>query len=177
MIPEAELIRSEFTLRDLSLPDSIFLTRRSMLRWLTLSMGLITPEESRDTFFSVVDALFYYLFHLQVSPTTKDIQQYLSSHSTTSKLTVSTSRASHNTGIKGSLLNKGISEKLIRYHLNRLIEWGILERRKGVYSFVVPEDANPDDFNKLFSQIIVKRSERIASNLAKVLSRLKQTYA
>ena len=106
MIPEAELVRGEFLIRQLDMPPSIGLTKKSLLRWVALSLGLISKNESRDKGFLVLDALFYFLFTKKTNPTTLDIQ--------------------------GRIKEKNkleMSEKLIRYHLNRLIETNIIKRK------------------------------------------------
>jgi hypothetical protein len=72
MIPESKYIKNELTLRDMALPDEVKLTRKSLVRWLALSLGLISPNESRMLMLDLLDVLFY--FHVkQESPTTQRI--------------------------------------------------------------------------------------------------------
>lgn len=105
MIPESELIRNEFVLRKIDFPQSVSLTKKSLLRWCSLSLGLISPKESRDKGFLVFDALFTFLFTKKISPTTLDLMSFIKE--------------------KNGVL---LSEKLIRYHLNRLIKLGLIIR-------------------------------------------------
>ena len=44
MIPEAELVRSEFVIRQLDMPPSISLTKKSLLRWVALSLAWLCPS-------------------------------------------------------------------------------------------------------------------------------------
>ena len=46
-INEAKLIQAEVKLRNLLVPKEVTETRRSMLRWLALSLGIINPGETR----------------------------------------------------------------------------------------------------------------------------------
>src|SRR3989338_2727107 len=97
-IPESSLVRRSITLREMDLPPSVMLTRRGMLRWFALSFGLISENESRTTVLSVLDALFYFLFQLKKEPTANELHEFLQKK-----------------------FGVDVSEKLLRYHLNRLI--------------------------------------------------------
>jgi hypothetical protein len=110
MIPEAELVRKEFFVREMDFPENIGFTKKSLLRWCCLSLGLISKNESRDKAFSIFDILFSFLFSKKQHPTTLEIQSELKN-----KYNIET------------------SEKLIRYHLNRLIELKILDRKNNKY--------------------------------------------
>jgi hypothetical protein len=105
MIPEAELVRREFVVREMDFPESISFTKKSLLRWCCLSLGLISKNESRDKAFAIFDVLFFFLFTKKQNPTTLDVQAELKN--------------------KHKIVT---SEKLIRYHLNRLIELKIILR-------------------------------------------------
>lgn len=111
IIPEAEYIRRELILRQLDLPESVALTKKSLLRWCALSLGLISPKESRDKAIIIFDALFSLMFKKKEKPTTLDVQAAIKK--------------------KYSFV---VSEKLIRYHLNRLAELGVIRRKKNRYS-------------------------------------------
>ena len=54
---EAELIEKEMTIRNLRLTKEVLETRRSIARWLALSLGVINPGESRLSAVAVLDAL------------------------------------------------------------------------------------------------------------------------
>ncbi|MDD4251310.1 MAG: hypothetical protein PHX27_03920 [Candidatus ainarchaeum sp.] len=105
MIPEAELIRNEFIIREMDFPENISFTKNSLLRWCCLSLGLISKNETRDKAFAIFDVLFTFIFTKKINPTTIDILEELEK-----KHKIKT------------------SEKLIRYHLNRLINLKIILR-------------------------------------------------
>jgi hypothetical protein len=105
MIPEAELVRKEFIIREMDFPENISFTKNSLLRWCCLSLGLISKNETRDKAFAIFDVLFTFLFTKKRNPTTLEIQEELEK-----KHKIKT------------------SEKLIRYHLNRLIDLNIILR-------------------------------------------------
>ncbi|MCX6801016.1 MAG: hypothetical protein NTZ73_02415 [Candidatus Diapherotrites archaeon] len=119
VIPEAEYIRKEIILRQLDLPQSVTLTKKSLLRWCSLSLGLISPKESRDKAIIIFDSLFSLLFKKKEKPTTLDVQASIKK--------------------KYSFV---VSEKLIRYHLNRLVDLGIIQRKKNRYSI------NPNPYSE-----------------------------
>jgi len=108
--PEAGLIRSTLTLRRLDLPQSVFMTKRSLLRWIALSLGLISENESRRASIEVLDALFYFLFSKKANPSIEQIKKYLEEKR-----------------------NVKISERLIRYHLDKLVHCGFIARKKRTY--------------------------------------------
>lgn len=53
--PEKRLIKRSVTLRELELPEDVFFTRQSMVRYLCFSLGLINENESRDTTVRILD--------------------------------------------------------------------------------------------------------------------------
>jgi len=161
MIPEAELVRREVILREIALPPEVKLTRTSLLRWFCLSCGLISPDETRHTSFAVYDALFHYLFTLKTPPATRDIQEFIAKN----PQRATTSKEPGNTGSVG-----GPSEKLIRYHLNKLIDFGLIERRSNKYSLAQPPRGKPGDIPAIFSQIV-------AENLLKSVDQSKSVFA
>lgn len=110
MIPEAELVRNEYTVRKMDYPSSVELTKNSLLRWVCLSLGLISKNESRDKGIIIIDAFFTLIFSKKSNPTTQDVQEYIK----------------EKTKVE-------FSEKLIRYHINRLIELNLFERKNNKY--------------------------------------------
>ncbi len=150
MIPEAEFIRKDYCIREMDFPESVGMTKNSLLRWCCLSLGLISPNETRDKALKVFDALFYFLFTKKESPTTLEIQSQI--------------KEKH---------SFEISEKLIRYHLNHLIELNILIRKKGKY-LINPSpsserrDSLKDSFNSWFSEQIKKEVEKTGNSLEKL---------
>jgi len=117
---EQGLIEGEMTLRQLRLPPEARLTRKSLLRWTALSLGLITPGESRDTIISILDALFHYQLRGR-RPTTRDLKSYIDEHYSET------------------------TEKTIRYQLGKLRKTGFIEKSENSYSFVRAPDAPDSD--------------------------------
>ena len=102
------------------------MTKRSLVRWFALSFGLISENESRSTILDVLDAVFQFQVSENYSPTTLELLARL----------------------KGN--QKRIDEKLLRYHLKRLIDVGLLERRKGKIFFVPDPTAERADIVRGF---------------------------
>jgi len=80
-LPEAELIRNTYIIREMDIPPQVKLTKRSLLRWLALSLGLISENESRSTVLDVLDALFYFQFAKSQNPTPKNCNPMLRKNS------------------------------------------------------------------------------------------------
>ena len=154
MIPEAELIRSEFLVRQLDLPPSVGLTKKSLLRWIALSLGLISKNESRDKGFLVLDALFHFLFTKKREPTTLDVQ----------------ARIKEKNKIE-------MSEKLIRYHLNRLIETKIIKRKGLKYSVnPAPSSEKRDSLKESFEYWFAKEFNKQIIEISKALEKMQKSY-
>lgn len=114
-INESSLIENELTLRDLRITKEVTETRRSVVRWLALALGVISPGESRLTAVSVLDSLLYFQFSEKRDPSVEEIMEY----------------------IKNSWGE--INEKTLRYHLLQLKKTNILNNSKGKYFLVAPE--------------------------------------
>ena len=154
MIPEAELVRKEFTVCEIDFPESVSLTKNSLLRWCSLSLGLITKNESRDKAFIVLDALFTLLFTKKQAPTTLDLQAQIKSKTKVE-----------------------MSEKLIRYHLNRLIEIGVLERQGIKYRInPSPSSEKRDSLKESFDHWFKKEVEKQFSEISLALEKLQKSY-
>ncbi len=119
-VAEQDLIENEMTVRKLRLPPEARLTRKSLLRWCALSMGLITPGESRDTIISILDGLFYYNLKGK-KPTTRDLKIYIDEN------------------------YEATTEKTIRYQLGKLRKQGLVESSQNQYYFVKAPDAPEAD--------------------------------
>lgn len=149
MIPESKFIKNEITLREMALPEEVKLTRKSLIRWLALSLGLISPNESRKLMLDILEVLF--LFHVQKEqPTTKDILAKL-----------------------GEITGKPQNEKAVYYHLLKLKEAGVITRKKGAYNI------GEGDWVKLseqFKQLYSKRSDEAFDKIDEAFSKLEATY-
>jgi len=91
------------------LADEVRLTRKSMVRWVALSLGLISEKESRDLIVDLLDVLFEF-FAKAEEPTTQEILD---------RLKVKTSEEPN--------------PKAVYYHLQKLMDQGLLQREKGKY--------------------------------------------
>ncbi|MBI5553161.1 MAG: helix-turn-helix transcriptional regulator [Candidatus Diapherotrites archaeon] len=139
--PESELVEASFTVRKMGLPPQVKMAKRSMIRWLALAFGLISPKESRDSILDVLDALFFLQYSKEMEPTTNEIWQYLKDK------------------------NSPISDKLLRYHLKRLKEAGLVSSRRLKYSFV--SDPNAEKGN-----LIAGFRARVGSQVNEALGRI-----
>lgn len=148
MIPESKLIKSEIVLRELALPEEVLLARKSTIRWLALSLGLINPNESRTIVIDLFETLLH--FHQQGKrPTTKEITQMMMERSGATEKNI----------------------KAIYYHLDRLMDMGVINRTKGEYYF---GDGSTQDLAKIFKELYEKKSNEAFKNIEKAFSRLAQ---
>ena len=152
-IPEAELVRKSFTLRKMDLPPSVELTKRSMLRWFALSFGLISEQESRDTVFNVLDALFHFLLSKKQNPSTLDIQAYISEK-----------------------YHKKVSEKLLRYHVNKLIAIELLQRKSNRYFLNNSPNAEPNMLVESFKHWVKNPVNETMDDVERVLFKISESY-
>jgi len=149
MIPESKLIKSEIVVRDMSLPDEVKLTKKSLLRWVALSLGLISPNESRQILLDVLDALVY--FHAKKeSPTTTELLERLKK---TSK--------------------EKFHEKTLYYHLLKMKEAGLVSRSKGKYSL---GDGEWKPLPELFRELYIHRADKAFRNIEQALDKLQDSY-
>ena len=149
MIPESRLIRSELTIRDMALPDDVLLARKSLIRWVALSLGMILPNESRRLLLDILETLFE--FHMKnEAPTTKDIIARLEE----------TTKSKQN-------------PKAVYYHLLRLKEIGILTRKKGRYYL---GDGEKRSLSQIFREFYMKKADSAFSNIDTALEKLENGY-
>ena len=151
--PESELVRKTFILKKMDLPPSVQLTKRSLIRWFALSFGLISEKESRDTVLNVLDALFHFLLAKKQNPSTLDIQAY----------------------IDGKYHQK-ISEKLLRYHLNRLIAIELLQRKQNRYFLNNSPVSEPNNLVESFNFWVKKPVNESLNDIEKVLGKISNSY-
>lgn len=149
MIPESRLIRSELTIRELALPDDVLMARKSLIRWLALSLGLIMPNESRTLLLDILETLVE--CHMkEEAPTTKDIIARVS-----------------------ELTKEGQNEKAVYYHLLRLKNLGVLTRKKGRYYLGDGEGRNLKD---IFRQFYSRKADAAFANIGIALEKLENGY-
>jgi len=110
-ILEKGLIERELTLRKLRLPPDAKVTRKALLRWVALSLGLISPGESRDAVLPVLDGLFN--FHVKRrGASVSELMDFMAAQ------------------------GYEVNEKTLRYQLMKLRDQGLVEKKENVYSFV-----------------------------------------
>lgn len=151
--PESELVRKVFTLRKMDLPPRVLLTKKSLLRWIALSLGLISENESRSTVIEILDAFFFFVFSREKNPSSQQIRAFLKK----------------NRSLK-------VSEKLVRYHLNRLCELGFVVHQKGKYSLNPAPDAERSDFAAAFRYWYKRELEDSLPIIERALSKIQQAY-
>jgi len=152
-LPESELVRKSFSIKQMDLPPSVQLTKRSLLRWFALSFGLISEKESRDTVLNVLDAVFYFLLSKKKNPTTLEIQAHIYSK-----------------------YHRKISEKLLRYHLNRLIALNLLQRKQNRYLLNNSPSAEQGNIVESFNHWVKQPVNESLDNIEKVLGKIAQSY-
>jgi len=154
MIPEGEYIRKEIIIREMDFPPSVSLTKKSLLRWCCLSLGLISKNETRDKGFLVFDTLFTFLFSKKEMPATLDIQEQIKQ-----KYSIE------------------MSEKLIRYHLNRLIGIGLLQRDGLKYKInPSPSSEKRNSVKESFDYWVRKEIEKNIQSTSEALDKLQKLY-
>jgi len=151
--PESHLVRKTFVLRKMDLPPEIFMTKRSLLRWFALSFGLISEKESRSTVIEVLDVLFSSIISKKQNPSTFDLQQAFL----------------EKTG-------KKISEKLMRYHLNRLIKLNLIYRKLNRYYVNNNPYAEAGNLKESFSYWIKNPINEAMVDLENVLEKIQEGY-
>ncbi len=150
--PEADYVRKTFTIRKMDFPPEVALTKRSLLRWFALSFGLLSTNESRSTILDVLDGFFQFQVSKRHSPTTYELLSQLKEQ------------------------GKKIDEKLLRYHLKRLIDVGLVERRKGKLSFVSAPDADQNDLVRGFNHHIGTPVNESVQGISTALEKLSEKY-
>ncbi len=146
---EAKLIEGEVTLRNLRLTKEVTETRRSMVRWLALALGIINPGETRLSALGVLDAMLYYQFTLKQDPTVEELASYIN-------------------GAWGEM-----NEKTLRYHLLQLKNASILTHAKGRYSFATVGQGERYDEGAWIDGYFSTELEPIRDKIATVIKELK----
>ncbi len=150
---EAELIEKELTVRRLRLTKEVLETRRSIIRWLALSLGVLNPGESRLSSLAVLDALMYYQFVKKSDPNVKEMTDYI--------------RANW----------EDINEKTLRYHLLRMKNMGIIENGQGKFYFKPPAVGDRYDATVWANELFQSDYKEIANNIGEVIKELRNKSA
>ncbi|MBS3060520.1 MAG: hypothetical protein J4432_03360 [DPANN group archaeon] len=152
-MPESEHVMRTFVIRDMELPRDVLLTKQSLLRWIALSLGIISENETRNTILPILDALLHFQVKEQKPASARQVKEYLDSHGW---------------GMRDKIgLESRVTEKAISYHLSKLVDRGILQQDKRKYSFA-RDPENPDIAG--FIDFYVK------TNTGKSISRAKRAF-
>ncbi|MEM3362316.1 MAG: hypothetical protein QXV64_02720 [Candidatus Anstonellaceae archaeon] len=149
MIPEKEFILKEYLVRDMQLFSEVKLTKKGLIRYLCLSLGLVQPNESRTLIFDIVEALLYFHFR-GIEPTAKEIEEKVNSQR-----------------------EKKASFKSIMYHLLQLKKQGIITKKDNKYIFVIPSMAEDRELENALEQIYLENIRMAFEKIKKVIRILK----
>ncbi len=139
MIPESKLIRNEITLRELSISNDVKLAKKSMIRWLALSLGLVSPNESRTLILDLLEVLFY--AHIKKEKlTSQDIFER-----------------------SQSISSEKFNQKAIYYHMLKLKEIGFLKNKGKEYFLSDEEESLSEILKNLHSYNIKNSFDRIGT--------------
>ncbi len=150
---EAELIQREITIRSLRITKEVLETRRAMIRWLALSLGIINPGESRLSALAVLDALIHYQFVKKTEPSAQDLTDYINANW------------------------EQINEKTLRYHLGRIKKMGFVENAHGKFYFKPPVVGDKYDAAVWARGVLEADYKDIAMNVGSVINELKNKNA
>lgn len=148
-LPESKLIKSEILLREMDLSQDVKMARKSLVRWIALSLGLISPKESRQSVLLILEALLYYHLKEKREPNYNDLQEYL----------------------KGQ--GEDVNEKTLRYHLTQLKKSNVIEDARGVYRFA---GFHGDNLAEALEQQYRQRSDAAFVNIRSAVDILKKMH-
>ncbi|MEM4554332.1 MAG: hypothetical protein QXT25_00585 [Candidatus Anstonellaceae archaeon] len=155
-MPESRLIRGECLVRDLQLSEEVKLTRKGLIRYLALSLGLIYPNESRTGLLEVLEALLFFHYQKRETHNDPDIHQIIEKIAQ----------------IKKSSPNP----KAVHYHLLQLKKLGIIEQKKRRYRFVLSPMQENDDLAEGLAYVYRQRFEASFEKIRKVLSLIEKSF-
>ena len=149
------LIREECLVRDLQFNEDVKLTKKGLIRWLALSLGLISPNETRTGLLEVLEALFYFHYKRNEIGDDPDIHQILEK-------------------IK-EIKKEEPNPKAVRYHLLQLKKLGLIETKKRKYRFVLAPMQENDNLAHALSHVYKERMDSSFVKIGKALSLLEKT--
>jgi DNA-binding transcriptional ArsR family regulator len=148
-LSESELIDKEVTLRNMRLPKEVLETRRSIVRWLALSLGVINPGESRLSSVAVLDALINFQFIKKIDPSVSELAEYITKNW------------------------EPINEKTLRYHLLRMKKTGLVENSQGKFYLKPPAVGDKYDAETWASSLYESDYKEIAGKIGEAIKELK----
>lgn len=149
MLNESSLIERELTLRNLRITKEVIETRRSIVRWLALSLGIISPGESRLSAVSVLDAMLHFQLDEKKEPAVPDIMEYILKQW------------------------EAMNEKTLRYHLLQLKKMNIVTNDSGKYSLVWPDIGDKYDAENWINGYIEREIGPIKNKVGIAIKELK----
>src|SRR5271157_2542012 len=152
-LSESGLIEKEVTLRNLRLTKEVLETRRSIVRWLALSLGVLNPGESRLGAVSVLDALVHYRFVEKTAPDVGQLMVYIGKNW------------------------EEINEKTLRYHLLRMKRMGLVENSQGKFYLKPPSTGDGSDAYTWAMGLYEKDYREIAEKIGDAIKELKNKSA
>jgi len=153
MIPESEFIEETITVRDMRLPSDVTLTKRSLIRWIALSLGLINPNESRKSLIYLIEILFDNQLKNSTGISVEQIMEKVS---------------------KNKDIEKSFTEKTVRYHLLRLEKKGFVKRKNVYYSLCVSDFSN-DSIENVIDEYVIRQNKAM-EKVKIALTKLKGLY-
>jgi DNA-binding transcriptional ArsR family regulator len=152
-LSESGLIERELTLRNLRLTKEVLETRRSIVRWLALSLGVLNPGESRLSGIAVLDALVHFQFIERTDPSVSELMEYI--------------------GKTWEAMN----EKTLRYHLLRMKNMGLVENSQGRFRLSPPNTGDRFDAQTWATGLYEKDCREIAAKIGDAIKELKNKNA
>jgi hypothetical protein len=146
---ESELIEKEITIRNIRLTNEVLETRRSSIRWLALSLGILNPGESRLSSLAVLDSLVHFQFVKNVDPDVKSMIDYINANW------------------------EVINEKTLRYHLLRMKKMGLVENEQGKFFFKRPSVGDRFDAVLWSSTLFEADTKEISKKIGDVIKAIK----
>jgi hypothetical protein len=148
-INESKLIEHEVRLRKLRLSKEVLETKRSTIRWLALSLGVINPGESRQGAIPVLDAIFNFQFVQKKDPSVPEISEYITA------------------------VWEPINDKTLRYHLLQLKKAKLVDNSKGKYYLQQQDGADKYDESAWISGYLESQISIIKPGMVEALRQLK----
>ena len=155
-MPESQLIRSECLVRDLQFNEEVKMTRKSLVRYLALSLGLISPNETRAGLLEVLEALLYFHFRKRHGDADPDIYQIL--------------------GKVKEIRKEEPNPKAVRYHLLQLKKLGIIEAKTRKYRFTLSPMQENEDLAVALSYVYHQRMDSSFEKIKKALAVLEKMH-
>lgn len=150
---ESKYIEETITVRDMRLPSDVKLTKRSLIKWIALSLGLINPNETRKSLLYLIEILFDNQLQKGEGISVEQIMEKVS---------------------KNKDIEKTFSEKTVRYHLLRLEKKGVVKRRNIYYSLSV-SDFSDSSIENIVDEYALRQG-KVMDKVKNALTSLKGFY-